>query len=276
MNIIDKFDVTVFGYLDYQDEIKSLYPGQNLELNYKFGERRIYIEGSEGVVGALYEDTTEALLPYIENSDKYYIDTYVKKFYEKEPLKKALVLIIKVYEVSQDFGKPNRPFLGDLITPDSKKYLWGNLRDSEFPVRCTIDVSRTSPRLLQNLYEGDGVIFVREERSSEINIFDELGGWIGQLPKKFVEQLTAIMVNPDQFISADIIKIGQNESGKWSCRIEIDVLEKKGLLENKSIAPEESQNKPKKKNKAAGCLKTFFIVLGVIFFIFIVWAMMID
>lgn len=231
MKIARKFDIALADYTFYQDDIKSLYPGEHLTIE-KSGNK-LLVKSYKGTVGKIFAEDTEEITPYVEQQEKYYLDAYVKKFYTKEYIKLAVIIIIDVYEKSEDFKTPKYEFLGD-YTSESGEWMWGETMDDDSTRK--ISVIKSNDKLCQNelskLDEWDEMKFVIN--NGIIDVYSPYGCKVGELPKKMSDLYIPIMRNPDRFLTINVSSINQNDNDEYKCRLEVSIYEKKRpLYENK-------------------------------------------
>lgn len=256
--LIEKFDTAVYGYIDYQEEISYLYPGQFLDIVQNSEIEDIFLEYAGRKVGKLFYETAEELGPYMHDKNNY-IECLVKKFYPKQGVK-ALVVIINVYEKGEGFKTPSRPFLGDYVTGRTE-YVWGEVLEDEIPKYLPLQEIIYYRNLDQRIYEGESATLVLDEPSGRIVAYSEMGDRIGELSEKHSKLLRKPMSNPDKFIYSLFEKIKEKEPGVWSCSLEVAVYEKK----TRKTENQESKPEPLPEKKKRGCFKNFFIALGVVF-----------
>lgn len=291
MKKVSFFDFTIKNSKEHQIAINNLYPGQSLDLRIEVksnGYEDLFIYSNFGCVGELFSEDGNDVIPYVKDSGKYYIETKVKKFYKKNS-NLSFVVIITVFEKEENFIEPIYPFLGDYYT-DSDKYVFGAVMEEDFPKKYTVSNVNNFINVLKNLDDYDSCKLVRN--GDIVDVYSELGDKFGNLSKQTSSLIIKYLENPDTFFTADIHSIKENDEGKWSCRIEIDLYIKKTLkvesgskqksdefIDNLNLPKNEGltgaerklQKEIEKKKEQEGCMKFLVIVviLLAIYFIFI-------
>lgn len=268
MKRIDSFDISLSNYNEYQDNIKNLYPGEHLTI--QKDTSHLFLKSHIGYIGRVFEDDSEEITPYLEDKNKYYIDAYVKKFYTKEQIKLAVVVIIEVYEKGENFKEPIHEFLGDYVT-ESKEWVFGNVVEDYSPKNITVTKSTNFQKELSRLDDWDEIKFVISDNI--IKVFSPYGSQIGELSKKMSELYIPIMKNPDKFLTINVSSININDDDIYKCRLEVSVYEKKTLIEQKkNTKPQKTKNnksRTKEIKKTKGCLGVSFsyfllLVVGIV------------
>lgn len=231
---VESFDITLNKYQMNQDNIKSLYAGEHLSLA-KNDRGAINVSSYLGNVGELWEDDADEVFPYLNHPEKYYINTYVKKFYTKESIKLALVIIIDVYEKDQNFVEPEFEFLGDYVS-EPKKWVWGMIMDDFNSQKISVTKSSLYQKEISRLEEWDSIKFIINDNT--IDVHSPYGKKIGELSKKMSSLYIPYMRNPDNFLDINVSKVRLTESNELKCRLEVTVYKKE----------HENTNKPKKTN----------------------------
>lgn len=233
MNRETILDVTLKGYDKYQTLIGKLYPGQPLYLEHSVnsnGYDEVFVKSNLGIIGELFSEDGEELLPYLKEPDKFYIKTSLKKHYIKERIKLAVVVIIEVFKKNKDFVAPVPVFLGDYITNYDKYIFWALIgEDSE--ITCSLTKLNTGK--LYDLCEFD-LLFLKI--SNEIVEVYKVGAIkIGELNKENSSKIINYLRNEDYAVEARIKKVSESR-----CRIEIFLTKKKYIkktnyLKDKSL-----------------------------------------
>ncbi len=251
MRKIDTFDIALANFNYYQDNIKSLYPGEYLSL--KKDANSLFVESYVGCVGKVFPDDAEEIIPYYEKQDKYYIEVFAKKFYTKQQIKLAVVVIVNVYEKDTNFVEPVREFLGD-YTSEPKLWIFGEVMEDYSPKRMSVTKTEKYQDAIEELDEYDDIKFVIA--GNRIDVFSPYGRKIGELSKKMSEFYIPLMRDPDKFLTVDLTSINENEEGICKCRVEVSVHEKRILVAEHREQKKEQELKRKKlqKEEDNGCL----------------------
>ena len=233
MNRETILDVTLKGYDKYRTLIEKLYPDQPLYLELSVnsnGYDEILVKSNLGIIGELFSEDGEVLLPYLKEPDKFYIKTSLKKHYIKERIKLAVVVIIEVFKKNKDFVAPVPVFLGDYITNYDKYIFWALIgEDSE--ITCSLTKLNTGK--LYDLCEFD-LLFLKI--SNEIVEVYKVGAIkIGELNKENSSKIINYLRDEDYAVEARIKKVSESR-----CRIEIFLTKKKYIkktnyLKDKSL-----------------------------------------
>jgi hypothetical protein len=223
MNRETILDVTLKGYDKYRTLIEKLYPDQPLYLELSVnsnGYDEILVKSNLGIIGELFSEDGEELLPYLKEPDKFYIKTSLKKHYIKERIKLAVVVIIEVFKKNKDFVEPVPVFLGDYITNYDKYIFWALIgEDSE--ITCSLTKLNTGK--LYDLCEFD-LLFLKI--SNEIVEVYKVGAIkIGELNKENSSKIINYLRNEDYAVEARIKKVSESR-----CRIEIFLTKKKYIM----------------------------------------------
>lgn len=233
MNRETILDVTLKGYDKYRTLIEKLYPDQPLYLELSVnsnGYDEILVKSNLGIIGELFSEDVEELLPYLKEPDKFYIKTSLKKHYIKERIKLAVVVIIEVFKKNKDFVEPVPVFLGDYIT-NYDKYIFWPLIGEDSEITCSLTKLNTGK--LYDLCEFD-LLFLKI--SNEIVEVYKVGAIkIGELNKENSSKIINYLRNEDYAVEARIKKVSESR-----CRIEIFLTKKKYIkktnyLKDKSL-----------------------------------------
>ena len=215
-------DVTLKGYDKYQTLIEKLYPGQPLYLEHSVnsnGYDEILVKSNLGIIGELFSEDGEVLLPYLKDPDKFYIKTSLKKHYIKESIKLAVVVIIEVFKKNKDFVAPVPVFLGDYITNYDKYIFWDLVGEDQGP-EITCYLTKLNKEKLYDLCEYD-LLFLKI--SNEIVEVYKVGAIkIGELNKENSSKIINYLRNEDYAVEARIKKVSETR-----CSIEILLTKKK-------------------------------------------------
>ena len=218
-------DVTLKGYDKYQTFIEKLYPGQPLYLELSVnsnGYDEILVKSNLGIIGELFSEDGEVLLPYLKDPDKFYIKTSLKKHYIKESIKLAVVVIIEVFRKDKDFVAPVPVFLGDYITNYDKYIFWSLIGEDQDP-EITCSLNKLNKEKLYDLCEYD-LLFLKI--SNEIVEVYKVGAIkIGELNKENSSKIIKYLRNEDYAVEARIKKVSESR-----CRIEIFLTKKKYIM----------------------------------------------
>ena len=216
-------DVTLKGYDKYQTFIEKLYPGQPLYLELSVnsnGYDEILVKSNLGIIGELFSEDGEVLLPYLKDPDKFYIKTSLKKHYIKESIKLAVVVIIEVFKKNKDFVAPVPVFLGDYIT-NYDKYIFGFSIEEDCEITCSL--TKLNKEELEDLDEYE-LLFLKI--SNEIVEVYKVGAIkIGELNKENSSKIINYLRNEDYAVEARIKKVSESR-----CRIEIFLTKKKYIM----------------------------------------------
>lgn len=216
-------DITLKGYDKYQTLIEKLYPDQPLYLELSVnsnGYDEILVKSNLGIIGELFSEDGEELLPYLKEPDKFYIKTSLKKHYIKERIKLAVVVIIEVFKKNKDFVEPVPVFLGDYIT-NYDKYLFWELIGEDSEITCSL--TKLNMEKLDDLDEFD-LVFLKI--SNEIVEVYKVGAIkIGELNKENSSKIINYLRNEDYAVEARIKKVSESR-----CRIEIFLKKKKYIM----------------------------------------------
>jgi len=218
-------DVTLKGYDKYQTFIEKLYPDQPLYLEHSVnsnGYDEILVKSNLGIIGELFSEDAEVLLPYLKEPDKFYIKTSLKKHYIKERIKLAVVVIIEVFKKDKDFVAPVPVFLGDYITNYDKYIFWSLVGEDQDP-EITCSLTKLNKEELEDLDEYD-LLFLKI--SNEIVEVYKVGAIkIGELNKENSSKIINYLRNEDYAVEARIKKVSESR-----CRIEIFLTKKKYIM----------------------------------------------
>lgn len=225
-------DVTLKGYDKYQTFIEKLYPGQPLYLEHSVnsnGYHEVFVKSNLGIIGELFSEDVEELLPYLKEPDKFYIKTSLKKHYIKEKIKLAVVVIIEIFKKNKDFVAPDPVFLGDYITNYDKYFFWSLIgEDSEI----TCSLTQLNEEELEDLDEYE-LVFLKI--SNEIVEVYKVGAIkIGELNKKNSSKIINYLRNENYSVEARIKKVSESR-----CTIEI-LLEKKRYIKKTNYLKDKS------------------------------------
>ena len=216
-------DVTLKGYDKYQTFIEKLYPDQPLYLELSVnsnGYDEILVKSNLGIIGELFSEDGEVLLPYLKEPDKFYIRTSLKKHYIKESIKLAVVVIIEVFKKNKDFVAPVPVFLGDYIT-NYDKYIFGFPIGEDSEITCSL--TKLNKEGLEDLDEYE-LVFLKI--SNEIVEVYKVGAIkIGELNKENSSKIINYLRNEDYAVEARIKKVSESR-----CRIEIFLTKKKYIM----------------------------------------------
>lgn len=212
-------DVTLKGYDKYQTFIEKLYPGQPLYLELSVnsnGYDEILVKSNLGIIGELFSEDGEELLPYLKDPDKFYIKTSLKKHYIKERIKLAVVVIIEVFKKDKDFVAPVPVFLGDYIT-NYDKYIFGFSIEEDCEITCSL--TKLNKEELEDLDEYE-LLFLKI--SNDIVEVYKVGAIkIGELNKENSSKIINYLRNEDYSVEARIKKVSESR-----CRIDIIIQRK--------------------------------------------------
>ena len=212
-------DVTLKGYDKYQTLIEKLYPDQPLYLEHSVnsnGYDEILVKSNLGIIGELFSEDGEVLLPYLKEPDKFYIKTSLKKHYIKESIKLAVVVIIEVFKKDKDFVAPVPVFLGDYIT-NYDKYIFGFSIEEDCEITCSL--TKLNKEELEDLDEYE-LLFLKI--SNEIVEVYKVGAIkIGELNKENSSKIINYLRNEDYSVEARIKKVSESR-----CRIDIIIQRK--------------------------------------------------
>ncbi len=221
MNRETILDVTLKGYDKYQTFIEKLYPGQPLYLEHSVnsnGYDEILVKSNLGIIGELFSEDGEVLLPYLKEPDKFYIKTSLKKHYIKERIKLAVVVIIEVFKKNKDFVAPVPVFLGDYITNYDKYIFWDLVGEDQDP-EITCFLTKLNKEGLEDLDEYE-LLFLKI--SNEIVEVYKVGAIkIGELNKENSSKIINYLRNEDYSVEARIKKVSESR-----CRIDIIIQRK--------------------------------------------------
>lgn len=216
-------DVTLKGYDKYQTLIEKLYPEQPLYLEHSVnsnGYDEILVKSNLGIIGELFSEDGEVLLPYLKEPDKFYIKTSLKKHYIKESIKLAVVVIIEVFKKNKDFVAPVPVFLGDYIT-NYDKYIFWSLIGEDSEITCFLN--KLNKEKLYDLCEYD-LLFLKI--SNEIVEVYKVGAIkIGELNKENSSKIINYLRNEDYAVEARIKKVSESR-----CTIDIFLKKKKYIM----------------------------------------------
>lgn len=216
-------DVTLKGYDKYQTFIEKLYPGQPLYLEHSVnsnGYDEILVKSNLGIIGELFSEDGEVLLPYLKEPDKFYIRTSLKKHYIKESIKLAVVVIIEVFKKDKDFVAPVPVFLGDYIT-NYDKYIFGFSIEEDCEITCSL--TKLNKEELEDLDEYE-LLFLKI--SNEIVEVYKVGAIkIGELNKENSSKIINYLRNEDYSVEARIKKVSESR-----CTINIFLTKKKYIM----------------------------------------------
>lgn len=212
-------DVTLKGYDKYQTFIEKLYPGQPLYLEHSVnsnGYDEILVKSNLGIIGELFSEDGEELLPYLKDPDKFYIKTSLKKHYIKESIKLAVVVIIEVFKKDKDFVAPVPVFLGDYIT-NYDKYIFGFSIGEDCEITCSL--TKLNKEELEDLDEYE-LLFLKI--SNDIVEVYKVGAIkIGELNKENSSKIINYLRNEDYSVEARIKKVSESR-----CTIDIIIQRK--------------------------------------------------
>lgn len=219
MNRETILDVTLKGYDKYRTLIEKLYPDQPLYLELSVnsnGYDEILVKSNLGIIGELFSEDGEELLPYLKEPDKFYIKTSLKKHYIKERIKLAVVVIIEVFKKNKDFVAPVPVFLGDYIT-NYDKYIFGFPIEEDSEITCSL--TKLNMGKLYDLCEFD-LLFLKI--SNEIVEVYKVGAIkIGELNKENSSKIINYLRNEDYSVEARIKKVSESR-----CTIDIFIQRK--------------------------------------------------
>ena len=223
MEVETILDVTLKGYDKYQTFIEKLYPGQPLYLEHSVnsnGYDQILVKSNLGIIGELFSEDGEVLLPYLKDPDKFYIRTSLKKHYIKESIKLAVVVIIEVFKKDKDFVAPVPVFLGDYIT-NYDKYIFWSLIGEDSEITCFLN--KLNKEKLYDLCEYD-LLFLKI--SNEIVEVYKVGAIkIGELNKENSSKIINYLRNEDYAVEVRIKKVSESR-----CTIDIFLKKKKYIM----------------------------------------------
>ena len=216
-------DVTLKGYDKYQTFIEKLYPGQPLYLEHSVnsnGYDEILVKSNLGIIGELFSEDGEVLLPYLKEPDKFYIRTSLKKHYIKESIKLAVVVIIEVFKKNKDFVAPDPVFLGDYIT-NYDKYIFGFSVGEDYEITCSLN--KLNKEGLEDLDEYE-LLFLKI--SNDIVEVYKVGAIkIGELNKENSSKIVNYLRKEDYAVEARIKKVSESR-----CTIDIFLTKKKYIM----------------------------------------------
>ena len=219
MEVETILDVTLKGYDKYQTFIEKLYPGQPLYLEHSVnsnGYDQILVKSNLGIIGELFSEDAEVLLPYLKEPDKFYIKTSLKKHYIKERIKLAVVVIIEVFKKDKDFVAPVPVFLGDYIT-NYDKYIFGFSIEEDCEITCSL--TKLNKEELEDLDEYE-LLFLKI--SNDIVEVYKVGAIkIGELNKENSSKIINYLRNEDYSVEARIKKVSESR-----CTIDIIIQRK--------------------------------------------------
>lgn len=219
MNRETILDVTLKGYDKYRTLIEKLYPDQPLYLELSVnsnGYDEVFVKSNLGIIGELFSEDVEELLPYLKEPDKFYIKTSLKKHYIKERIKLAVVVIIEVFKKNKDFVEPVPAFLGDYIT-NYDKYIFGFPIGEDSEITCSL--TKLNMGKLYDLCEFD-LLFLKI--SNEIVEVYKVGAIkIGELNKENSSKIINYLRNEDYSVEARIKKVSESR-----CTIDIFIQRK--------------------------------------------------
>lgn len=225
MEVETILDVTLKGYDKYQTFIEKLYPGQPLYLEHSVnsnGYDQILVKSNLGIIGELFSEDAEVLLPYLKEPDKFYIKTSLKKHYIKERIKLAVVVIIEVFKKNKDFVAPVPVFLGDYITNYDKYIFWDLVGEDQDP-EITCFLTKLNKEGLEDLDEYE-LLFLKI--SNEIVEVYKVGAIkIGELNKENSSKIINYLRNEDYAVEARIKKVSESR-----CTINIFLTKKKYIM----------------------------------------------
>lgn len=225
MEVETILDVTLKGYDKYQTFIEKLYPGQPLYLEHSVnsnGYDQILVKSNLGIIGELFSEDGEVLLPYLKDPDKFYIRTSLKKHYIKESIKLAVVVIIEVFKKNKDFVAPVPVFLGDYITNYDKYIFWDLVGEDQDP-EITCFLTKLNKEGLEDLDEYE-LLFLKI--SNEIIEVYKVGAIkIGELNKENSSKIINYLRNEDYAVEARIKKVSESR-----CTIDIFLTKKKYIM----------------------------------------------
>lgn len=225
MEVETILDVTLKGYDKYQTFIEKLYPGQPLYLEDSVnsnGYDQILVKSNLGIIGELFSEDAEVLLPYLKEPDKFYIKTSLKKHYIKERIKLAVVVIIEVFKKNKDFVAPDPVFLGDYITNYDKYIFWDLVGEDQDP-EITCFLTKLNKEGLEDLDEYE-LLFLKI--SNEIVEVYKVGAIkIGELNKENSSKIINYLRNEDYAVEARIKKVSESR-----CTINIFLTKKKYIM----------------------------------------------
>jgi len=225
MEVETILDVTLKGYDKYQTFIEKLYPGQPLYLEHSVnsnGYDEILVKSNLGIIGELFSEDGEVLLPYLKDPDKFYIRTSLKKHYIKESIKLAVVVIIEVFKKDKDFVAPVPVFLGDYITNYDKYIFWSLVGEDQDP-EITCFLTKLNKEGLEDLDEYE-LLFLKI--SNEIVEVYKVGAIkIGELNKENSSKIINYLRNEDYAVEARIKKVSESR-----CTIDIFLTKKKYIM----------------------------------------------
>lgn len=219
MNRETILDVTLKGYDKYRTLIEKLYPDQPLYLEHSVnsnGYDEVFVKSNLGIIGELFSEDVEELLPYLKEPDSFYIKTTLKKHYIKERIKLAVVVIIEVFKKNKDFVEPVPVFLGDYIT-NYDKYIFGFPIGEDSEITCSL--TKLNMGKLYDLCEFD-LLFLKI--SNEIVEVYKVGAIkIGELNKENSSKIINYLRNEDYSVEARIKKVSESR-----CTIDIFIQRK--------------------------------------------------
>ena len=223
MEVETILDVTLKGYDKYQTFIEKLYPGQPLYLEHSVnsnGYDQILVKSNLGIIGELFSEDGEVLLPYLKDPDKFYIRTSLKKHYIKESIKLAVVVIIEVFKKNKDFVAPVPVFLGDYIT-NYDKYIFGFSIEEDCEITCSL--TKLNKEGLEDLDEYE-LLFLKI--SNQIVEVYKVGAIkIGELNKENSSKIINYLRKEDYAVEARIKKVSESR-----CTINIFLTKKKYIM----------------------------------------------
>ena len=186
MKKVKSLDVTIKGYEEYKDNIIKTYPKQFVSLIIKEkdnGHEDVFVESVYGLLGELFSENGEEIIPFLREPQKYYIDAYIKKSYRKERIYEALVLVINIYEKEVGFVEPKKEFLGNYVS-NYDKYTWWTIIDGESEIKCSI--SNQNPDIVEEIEDYNNAKLVINGDVVDVYFFSSL---VGSISKKSSEEI---------------------------------------------------------------------------------------
>lgn len=226
MKKVKSLDVTIKGYEEYKDNIIKTYPKQFVSLIIKEkdnGHEDVFVESVYGLLGELFSENSEEIIPFLKEPQKYYIDAFIKKSYCKEIIYEALVLVINVYEKEEGFVEPKKEFLGNYVS-NYNKYTWWTIIDGECEIKCSI--SNQNPDIVEEIEDGDNAKLVINGDAVDVYFFSYL---VGSISKKSSEEIISYLKNENVDVIPNFRISESRDTYQKRARLLIYLKEKKYL-----------------------------------------------
>lgn len=224
MKKVKSLDVTIKGYEEYKDNIIKTYPKQFVSLIIKEkdnGHKDVFVECVYGLLGELFSENGEEIIPFLREPQKYYIDAYIKKSYRKERIYEALVLVINVYEKEVGFVEPKKEFLGNYVS-NYDKYTWWTIIDGESEIKCSI--SNQNPDIVEEIEDYNNAKLVINGDVVDVYFFSSL---VGSISKKSSEEIISYLKNENIDVIPNFRISESRDTYQRKARLLIDLKEKK-------------------------------------------------